>query len=62
MPQNNFDETHLCHSTLDKLMEYVETGQLQTVVDKIYHPHDIEMALNHIQSPQAIGGTVITFR
>lgn len=62
LPQNNFDETHLCYATLDTLTEYVENGQLQTVVDKIYQPHDVEMALHHIQSPQAIGNTIITFR
>lgn len=62
LPVNNFDETHLCYATLDRLTEFVENNQVQTVVDKIFHPQDIEMALHHIQSHQAIGSTIITFR
>lgn len=61
-PSNDYDEAHLCDSTLDKLTQLVEEGVLQTVVDKVFHPKDIEIALNHIQSPQSIGSTVITFR
>lgn len=59
---NDFDETHLCYVTLDRLADFVEDGTLQTVVDKVFSPHDIEIALNHIQSPQSIGSTILTFR
>ncbi|XP_074037321.1 reticulon-4-interacting protein 1, mitochondrial isoform X2 [Leptinotarsa decemlineata] len=62
LPKNNFDETHMCYVTLDRLTEFVEDGYLQTVVDKIYQPHDIEIALHHIQNPHSMGSTVITFR
>lgn len=57
-----YDEAHLCYSTLDKLTELVEDGILQTVVDRVFQPKDIELALNYIQSPASIGSTVITFR
>ncbi|KAF7277282.1 hypothetical protein GWI33_008810, partial [Rhynchophorus ferrugineus] len=33
----------------------VEDGVLQTVVDKVFPPRDIELALQHIQSPYSIG-------
>ncbi|KAJ8948122.1 hypothetical protein NQ318_008475 [Aromia moschata] len=62
LPINDFDETHLCYIMLDKLTEFVEDGYLQTVVDKVCVPEDIEQALNHIQSPQSIGSTIMTFR
>nr|CAI5828999.1 unnamed protein product [Callosobruchus analis] len=62
LPFNYFDETHLCYVTLDKLAEYVEDGYLQTVVDKVYQPHDIEVAIGHMQSSRSIGSTIITFR
>lgn len=61
-PSNDYDEAHLCHTTLDRLTELVEEGVLQTVVDKVFHPKDIEIALNYIQSTESIGSTVITFR
>ncbi|EFA07672.2 Reticulon-4-interacting protein 1, mitochondrial-like Protein [Tribolium castaneum] len=59
---NDYDEGHMCYVTLDELSEMVENGFLQTVVDKVFHPQDIEIALNHIQSDDSIGSTVITFR
>ncbi|XP_050296293.1 reticulon-4-interacting protein 1, mitochondrial-like isoform X2 [Anthonomus grandis grandis] len=62
LPSDTFDEAHLCHATLDRLTEMVEDGVLQTVVEKVYHPKDIEVALNHVQSPHSIGSTVVTFR
>uniref|UniRef100_A0A6P7FSR6 Reticulon-4-interacting protein 1, mitochondrial-like isoform X1 n=1 Tax=Diabrotica virgifera virgifera TaxID=50390 RepID=A0A6P7FSR6_DIAVI len=62
LPINTYDETHLCSVTLDRLSELVEDGYVQTVVDKIYQPQDIEVAVNHIQSPHSIGSTIITFR
>ncbi|RZB89843.1 reticulon-4-interacting protein 1 -like, mitochondrial-like [Asbolus verrucosus] len=59
---NDFDEAHMCYITLDELADLVENSCLQTVVDKVFHPQDIEIALNHIQSHESIGSTVITFR
>ncbi|XP_063918806.1 reticulon-4-interacting protein 1, mitochondrial-like [Zophobas morio] len=59
---NDFDEGHMCYVSLDELAEMVENGYLQTVVDKVLHPQDIEIALNHIQSWDSIGSTVVTFR
>lgn len=58
----DFGEYHICYVVLDQLNKLVESGDLQTVVDKVYHPQDIEIALRHIQSPESIGSTVITFR
>lgn len=52
----------MCFVTLDELADLVENGSLQTVVDKVFQPQDIEIALNHIQSYDSIGSTVITFR
>ncbi|KAL1501498.1 hypothetical protein ABEB36_006808 [Hypothenemus hampei] len=60
--KTDYDEAHLCHMTLDRLTELVEEGILQTVVDKVFQPKDIEMALHYIQSPQSIGSSVVTFR
>lgn len=59
---DDFDETHLCYVSLDNLANLVEEGSLQTIVEKVFHPYDIEVALNHIQSSKAIGSSVITFR
>lgn len=53
---------HLCHKALDRLAGYVNDGILQTVVDQVYTPDDVEKALVHICSPKSIGGTIITFR
>lgn len=58
----DFGETHVCYAILEQLTKMVESGELQTVVDKVYHPQDIELALQHITSVQSIGSTVITFR
>ncbi|XP_018563408.1 reticulon-4-interacting protein 1 homolog, mitochondrial-like [Anoplophora glabripennis] len=62
LPITDFDEIHLCYVTLDRLASFVEDGSLQTVVDKVFSPQDIEIALNHIQSPHSIGSTILTFR
>ncbi|XP_019866811.2 reticulon-4-interacting protein 1, mitochondrial [Aethina tumida] len=59
---NYFDETHFCSASLDQLSEFVETGLVKTVVDKVYSPQDIESALTHVQSTRSIGSTIITFR
>lgn len=56
------DESHMCFLSLDKLTDLVETNQLQTVVDKIYHPSDVDTALVHIRSSESIGSTIISFR
>lgn len=58
----DFGETHVCYAILEQLTKMVENGELQTVVDKVYHPQDIELALRHIMSSESIGSTVITFR
>lgn len=58
----NFGEVHICHKTLDELKTLVDTGKLKTLVDRVYHPAEIENALYHIQSTESIGSTVITFR
>lgn len=58
----DFGETHVCYAILEQLSRMVENGELQTVVDKVYHPQDIELALRHIVSSESIGSTVITFR
>lgn len=58
----DFGETHVCYAILEQLTKMVENGELQTVVDKVYHPQDIELALRHITSSESIGSTVITFR
>lgn len=58
----DFGETHVCYAVLEQLTKMVENGELQTVVDKVYHPQDIELALRHIISSESIGSTVITFR
>lgn len=58
----DFGEIHVCYAVLEQLTRLVESGELQTVVDKVYHPQDIELALRHIMSAESIGSTVITFR
>ncbi|XP_066249497.1 reticulon-4-interacting protein 1, mitochondrial-like [Euwallacea similis] len=62
LPTDDYAEAHLCHATLEKLTELVEDGVLQTVVDKVFQPKDIEVALHYIQSEQSIGSSVVTFR
>lgn len=62
MPLDDYAEAHLCHATLDRLTELVEDGVLQTVVDKVFQPRDVEMALHYIQSAQSIGSSIVTFR
>ncbi|XP_066154615.1 reticulon-4-interacting protein 1 homolog, mitochondrial-like isoform X2 [Euwallacea fornicatus] len=59
---DDYAEAHLCHATLEQLTELVEDGVLQTVVDKVFQPKDVEMALHYIQSAQSIGSSVVTFR
>lgn len=59
---NNFGEDRMCCHMLDELRELVENGKIQTVVDRVFQPLDIEHALNHMQSTESIGSTVITFR
>lgn len=61
-PSDDYDEAHLCCVTLDRLTKLVEDGVLQTVVDKVFAPKDIEIALSYIQSKQSIGSSIVTFR
>lgn len=62
LPLADYAEAHLCHATLERLTELVEDGVLQTVVDKVFQPRDVELALHYIQSAQSIGSSVVTFR
>ncbi|XP_033333124.2 NAD(P)H oxidoreductase RTN4IP1, mitochondrial [Megalopta genalis] len=47
---------------LQALSDLVDADQLQVVVDRVYAPHNIEQALQHVLDPDAIGSTVITFQ
>lgn len=44
------------------LCELTDANQLQTVVDRVYAPYNIERALLHVLDPNSIGGTIITFQ
>lgn len=59
---NEYDEAHICYLNLDRLTELVENNYLQTVVDKVFPPQDVELALEHIESHNSIGSTIISFR
>lgn len=45
----------------DKLYDYVETEKVQSVVDHIYPPQNIEQAIAHRLSSDAIGNTILKF-
>ncbi|XP_050445675.1 reticulon-4-interacting protein 1 homolog, mitochondrial-like [Cataglyphis hispanica] len=47
---------------LRALCELTDANQLQTVVDKVYAPYNIERALLHVLDPNSIGSTIITFQ
>ncbi|XP_053985942.1 reticulon-4-interacting protein 1, mitochondrial-like [Hylaeus volcanicus] len=47
---------------LQALCDLTDTNQLQIVMDRVYTPHNIEQALQHILNPNAIGSTIITFQ
>lgn len=47
---------------LRALCELTDANQIQTVVDKVYTPYNIEWALQHILDPNSIGSTIITFQ
>nr|XP_012232940.1 PREDICTED: reticulon-4-interacting protein 1 homolog, mitochondrial-like isoform X2 [Linepithema humile] len=47
---------------LRALCELTDANQLQTVVDKVYAPYNIEWALQHVLDPNSIGSTIITFK
>uniref|UniRef100_A0A1B6EVQ0 Enoyl reductase (ER) domain-containing protein n=1 Tax=Cuerna arida TaxID=1464854 RepID=A0A1B6EVQ0_9HEMI len=49
------------YRVLDVLANLVDSGRLQPVVDKILQPHEIERAIQHIDSANAIGKTVLRF-
>lgn len=57
-----FGESDINYNHLDVLSELVDKNQLQSVVDKVFQPHDIEQALEHVESADSIGSTIITFR
>lgn len=60
--RGSFGEVEIDYHQLDVLSELVDKNQLHSVVDKVFHPHDIEHALEHVQSSDSIGSTIITFR
>ncbi|KYN06277.1 Reticulon-4-interacting protein 1, mitochondrial [Cyphomyrmex costatus] len=47
---------------LRALCELTDTHHLQTVVDRVYAPYNIERALLHVLDPNSIGSTIITFQ
>ena len=59
---NEWDDFNISAETLDKLRILVEKGYLLPVVDEVYEPHDVIRALQHCDSVEAIGKTVIRFR
>lgn len=46
---------------LDMLHELVENEHLQSVVDHIYPAQNIELAITHKMSTDAIGNTILKF-
>ncbi|KAK6622075.1 hypothetical protein RUM44_001882 [Polyplax serrata] len=59
---NEWDGYDFSGETLDKLKDLVEKGGLQPIVDKIYNPEDAVRALQHCDSLDAIGKTIVRFR
>jgi len=49
-------------SMLESLAGLVDEGKVYPVVDKIFSPQDAVLALQHCDSVNAIGKTVIRFR
>ncbi|XP_012056215.1 PREDICTED: reticulon-4-interacting protein 1, mitochondrial-like [Atta cephalotes] len=47
---------------LRALCELTDAHHLQTVVDRVYAPYNIERALFHVLDPNSIGSTIITFQ
>lgn len=47
---------------LQALSDLADAQQLQMVVDRVYGPHNIEQAMQHILDPDALGSTIITFQ
>ncbi|XP_029175123.1 reticulon-4-interacting protein 1 homolog, mitochondrial-like isoform X2 [Nylanderia fulva] len=47
---------------LRALCELTDAYQLQTVVDRVYAPYNIERALLHVLDSNSIGSTIITFQ
>lgn len=62
LKRSKFGEPVMNHVHLDVLTDLIDNQQLQSVVDKIFHPHDIEDAFEHIKSSNSIGSSIITFR
>lgn len=62
LKRSNFGEPVMNHVHLDVLTDFIDNQQLQSVVDKVFHPHDIEDAFEHIKSSNSIGSSIITFR
>lgn len=47
---------------LEKVVPFVNAGQLQAVVDKVYSAQDAEVAFAHVAKGEQIGRTVVRFR
>lgn len=47
---------------LQALCDLADANQLHMIVDRVYKPHNIKNALNHVLDPNAIGSTIITFQ
>lgn len=59
---NQWTEVDFSGSVLDTLGALVDEGKIHPVVDKIFAPQDAILALQHCDSVNAIGKTVIRFR
>lgn len=59
---NKWTDVEFSGKVLENLGELVQSGNLQHVVDKVFAPQDAILALQHCDSADAIGKTVIRFR
>lgn len=44
------------------IQELVDSDMMQVVVDRVYAPHCIDLAIQHLHDPDAVGSTVIKFK
>lgn len=52
----------VCRNKLDTLAKLTTEGKIQTVVDKVALPQEIELILHHVRSSASIGSAIVTFR
>lgn len=63
-----FNVNHLAEDSkinatyLEALCEIINADELQVVMDKVYRPHNIKQALQHVLDPDATGSTIIIFK